>query len=507
MLVLYNLHRYSNVLSRKSYLAISFVSVFLLFFIVWIFGKEQNEAYENGRIALFPFHYVDAENTTLLASSLALPDLTRRIFNSVLPQNSFIMPIEWLKNTFPNDNTIDFSHYRRVAQEYQITTLLIGDMRSVEDSIHCTLKFLDVKANKNQKNIQIVFTQDSIYAIASQLSALLQSRFQVRPLQKGEIYLPGFDYYRVKAYMWRGDTTSARSFCDKLAEDSTDRLALRAENILEDKALKSFTTEQRREKLAPLTQSLKLFLDKDSSNADFTLLAARCMIWQEKFDAAERYLKRAYQIAPWRSEIYELLCTLHYSRYQDLGFANEIELLQKALFFNPGNIALVRQLAASYMLIDKAKKAQKLLESYLERQPSNFLLLKALGQVYIQRGQRLKIFETYEKILEIEPENTEALYNLGIYYFHNKEMGAAKGFFTKALKNNEQVNSYLYLAFIAEKESDIDLAISCLQKRLEFTNGENDVYAGEARRRLFDLMLASDRIDSSGRIKGAATGD
>ncbi|KAA3662623.1 MAG: tetratricopeptide repeat protein [Calditrichaeota bacterium] len=362
------------------------------------------------------------------------------------------------------------------------------------------MSLYNARYDEQSATAQFIFPRDSVHLGSRLILSFLQTTLGLANSPAMNIILPEPAYYQAKYFFWQGDTAAALQCMEKLSIDSADRLEVESSLALQDDKLQELSLGERRQHLASITARLDHYLSADTSHAQLNLLAARSFIWQEKFDLAAEYLKRVLQTAPWRSELYVMMSHLHYSRYQKLGFANEIELLRKALYFNPGNLGIVQQLAASYLQIDKPDKAQELLEVYLEREPDNFMLLKALGQTYIKRGQRHKIFEIYKKILEIEPDNTEAFYNLGIFYFHSGEMQAAKGFFKKALRIDPQIDSYLYLAHIAEKEDDADIAIHYLQKRLEFATQDNDEYTEEARQRLLDLMLAKGRIDSNGQV-------
>ncbi|MDQ7051953.1 MAG: hypothetical protein Q9P14_03285 [candidate division KSB1 bacterium] len=61
-------------------------------------------------------------------------------------------------------------------------------------------------------------------------------------------------------------------------------------------------------------------------------------------------------------------------------------------------------------------------------------------------------------------------------------------------------DSRLYLAKIAEKHGRLEEAIEYLRQRIRLKTGENDVYAEEARRHLFELMVALGKVDSTGRV-------
>ncbi len=240
--------------------------------------------------------------------------------------------------------------------------------------------------------------------------------------------------------------------------------------------------------------------DADSTNAELARLAAEFFVWREKFNEAALYALRAYRHAPLNSKVVALLARLHYSRYRPLGFFNEEEIYRRALALNPGDVQARLEFAAVELQLYKTVEAQKLLEEALRINPNHVGILNALGQIYVSRGLTRKIFATYQKILELQPRNAEAFYNLGIYYYHSGDDSTAERFFTRAVELGNHRDSRLYLAKIAEKHGDLQRAIHYLQERIRLKTGDNDVFAEEARRHLFNLMLALGKVDSTGRV-------
>jgi tetratricopeptide (TPR) repeat protein len=199
-------------------------------------------------------------------------------------------------------------------------------------------------------------------------------------------------------------------------------------------------------------------------------------------------LVKAAQLNPNQPRLYLSLSRLHPSRYQKLGFKNEVQLYKRAIFINPCYEDGYLMLSDFYLFENQREKAIQVLEQFLIINPNSVPALMALGKIYIVRNEILKIIEIYNRVLELEPNNSGAYYNLGILYYNSKDYDNAEKFLKRAVEIDNHLNSHLYLAYLYEIKGEYDQAIEHLRKRIRYRKGLDDEFAEEARKHLFKIL-------------------
>jgi tetratricopeptide (TPR) repeat protein len=232
----------------------------------------------------------------------------------------------------------------------------------------------------------------------------------------------------------------------------------------------------------------------DSLRGESSRLLGEMYIRLEKWNEAERAMVQARRREPTDSEIYLLLGQLHVSRLEPLGFSNELDLYEYARRLNPLNFD-AGLAAAEYLLLEsREKEALDLLEQLRRLNPNHPGVLMSLGRIYIVKGDAIKIFEVYERILALQPNNADAYYNLGIAYYNRDDFENAVKLFERAIALNNHPDARMYLAQIYERQGQIDKAIAYLRERIKLSQGDDDKVAAEARRHLYEILLARGAI-------------
>ncbi|HDL18185.1 MAG TPA: tetratricopeptide repeat protein, partial [Bacteroidetes bacterium] len=209
----------------------------------------------------------------------------------------------------------------------------------------------------------------------------------------------------------------------------------------------------------------------------------------ENFVLAEQKLKRSYRLNPNDGQLYVDFTRLHPSRYRDLKFLDEEQLFKQALFINPVSIP-ARIWYGDYLFRkNELPAATKLYQNFLEIFPRQFDLQTALGKLYITEQKYEEARHLFMQMALNFPEKADKIqFNLGVAVFHGGDTLAAKSIFEKIAEKKLNPDVYLYLAQIAEQNSEIDLAISYLRKRIRENRGLNDQYKEEARKHLVVLL-------------------
>lgn len=239
---------------------------------------------------------------------------------------------------------------------------------------------------------------------------------------------------------------------------------------------------------------------RDSNRIKIRHYSAQYHIFMHNWNAAEQEALKFYRINRMDPEVYVLLSQLNPARFNKVGFKNETELLEYALFLNPGHLSAILTLSKFYVdYCHDLPSAIKIIQQALVINPDQPELLAELGRLYVMSGEFLKIMPVFERIMEIDPANANALYNLGIYYYNQKDFSSARRLFERAIEIDSHLDSHLYLAYIYEQlastASDpekrriyIDTAISHFRYRVKHKRDSIDAYAEMARRHLNNLV-------------------
>jgi len=243
------------------------------------------------------------------------------------------------------------------------------------------------------------------------------------------------------------------------------------------------------EHLALAFNYLYLFKKGGYDHFEAARLWGEYAILAENFVLAEQNLKQCLRLNPNDDKAYLDLARLHPSRYRDLNILNEEGLYQRALFLNPGSVS-ARIWYGDYLYrAGRVREALQLDQDFLTVFPNQVDLQMALGKLLISLQSYQQASDLFEKLLHSAPRYTELLrYNLAIVYFHRGDTLSAQKIFTEIAAAHGNPDVYLYLAAIAEKRGNLDLAIEYLRQRIQKNRGLNDRYKEEARKNLVRLL-------------------
>jgi cytochrome c-type biogenesis protein CcmH/NrfG len=304
-------------------------------------------------------------------------------------------------------------------------------------------------------------------------------------------------YYTARLALARRETEPALQQAHALfrADSSNGHFVnLHARALMDHLRQKKVSKLEWEDQLRPVIPLLKSAAKRDSLQMESKRLLGQAYIYLERWNDAERALLQAHRLDPTDSKIYVNLAQLHSSRLAPLGFRNELDLYKQALAINPLD-AEAAIAAAEYLLLEnRENEAIDLLEQYRRLNPNHFDVLMSLGRYYIVKGEAAKIFETYERLLEIEPGNADIYYNLGIAYYNRKDFENAIRLFERAIALDNHLNARMYLSYIYEQQGSFDKAIHYLRERIRLSQGVEDQFADEARRHLYELLLARGEI-------------
>lgn len=501
--VLWYFYRH-NAPKNRAGLIKSVIFVTVLFFFVFLFLWFENPPPDDPvRIGFFPVVEASANASTLTWESIALAEIPTRYLQQYNDAQTLIYPISWL--TGPgNLDSLRFAEYvREFAERVQLDFAVHGNYIMKPELWQVSLSVFDVAEKRRVNRDTITLSPDRIF----ELNAIVQ-----RALSPYVASLPATDqtqhqtalsveeprYFKAQLQLLHGNEDAAvRLLDDAIAADSSTVPAL---NLLGELYLRRASKMDKQQHALKLYRKAKtLFLKAislDPEHADAHRLLGEMYIENERWNDAEKYLRRAIAADRWQAPAFVALSRLHPERFIALGFEDEAALLNHAIFINPGDFRARLMLADYYRTQNDIQKAYAETRELLAISPDNVEGLMALGRLYMFENKLLNVLETFEKVIRLAPDNANAYYNLGIVHYHKKEYEMAIRFFQRAIQLSNHADSHLYLASIYEEQGDTTKAVDHLRQRIRLRKSDDDPFFLQARARLFELMSKSGVIDS-----------
>ena len=157
-----------------------------------------------------------------------------------------------------------------------------------------------------------------------------------------------------------------------------------------------------------------------------------------------------------------------FNYHQQGNIEAAIEVMEKALRINPGNVDVLYNLGNFYFFQHNLEKAKSTFESLIDNDPENAEACHNLGSVLKKMGDLETAKKLYQKALNINPDLAVAYYNLGSIFGEQGNPEQAKSAYLAALKiNPELVEAYNNLGMIFYQQYMLDEAIDVYKKALQ----------------------------------------
>lgn len=502
--IVYYLYKLSDIFNKKKLIISIFIAILIFISTNLILWHTQRLINLKKSIAIYP---IDAD--CCKESDKWIGWAISEIIGNGLKQDSsstlLVYPVDWLQPV-ANSDSLKYDSYlksfsARIGAEYYFSGNVYYENNScyLRYKLHSPEKTIDsaeIKINCNDPHSGLNIAK----TLANQLDPELKKNCANLQNVKQSVLK---NYTLGKFLLQKNSASEAKDYFElAIKHDSTFIHAwtyLAAANLeLGRKAEKSGTSPL--EFYNSAKKSLESAQKLDSTDTQNNQFYAKHYIITQKWGLAEIKLRQMIKQNPFNPYIYLYLTQLHSSRYMDLGFENEEDLLEHALALYPGFVDAAISLSDYYYNYKQDyKPALKVLQRMLKINPSQVSVLMNLGKIYISANKVLPVINTYKKIIEIDPTNSNAYYNLGILYFNTKEYESALKLFQRAIKIDNHPDSHLYSAYIFEKmykaEKDsikrtehFENAIHHLRLRIRNRRGQDDQYAETAREHLFYLL-------------------
>lgn len=527
-LVLWNLYHYSHALRKKTFVILFLAAFFGLMGGIGFLYLQQRPAKPTDRIGLLIFPFIEqsapeSDKTSIKIAErritpqgLAIADMIAEHLRLTPGAPFYIIPTNAIFEIANFDSLVYPDYILQFAQQAQLQAIAFGEYTATANHQHqenwqVKFRFIDFRNIKAEsRSVDQTFTVKNSFKSLSEVAAefaeaiLSESSTKNSP-PAASIWqndLPADfirRYYAVHLALAKKETAQALKNARALfrADSAASHfVGLYASTVMTHLRRQRASKMEWEDSLRLVLPHLKRVAVKDSLHFENKRLLGEAYIYLEKWNEAERVFVQAYHRDPTDSKILVNLAQLHSSRLRALGFDDELDLYQQALALNPIDVE-AGIAAADYLLLqNRETEAIKLLEKFHFLNPNHLGVLMSLGRLYIVKGQAMKIFETYERILSIDPNNADAYYNLGIAYYNREDFENAIRFFERAIALNNHVNARMYLSYIYERQGEIDKALYYLRERIRLSQGEDDKFADEARRHLYELLLARGEIPS-----------
>ncbi len=519
VLILWNLYHFGQALRKKTFIAVlALASAGLLGGIGFLhFYQSPNLPGNRLGVVIFPpAEETDGANGVKIeARSFAIADMIGERLQQTPHTPFYQIPTDALFEAAHQDSLTDLGYVLRFAEQAELPvigfgTFKIGPRTNHHDSWQSNFQLFDLRkteAADAHAGIRLKLPQQfgSLQEMTAELARAILHEWTGDEKPATTVWQDQFNeellqrYYAARLAVAADQTEPALQQAFALLQTDSDFApfanlygrALMAH--LQRKAANKLEWEDSLRSAVPL---MKHAAKDDSLHGESSRRLGEMYIRLEKWNEAERALLQARRREPTDSEIYLLLGQLHVSRLKPLGFHNRLDLYEYARRLNPINIA-AGVAAANYLLLEnREKEAINLLEQLRRLNPNHLGVLMSLGRIYIVKGDAAKIFEIHERVLALEPNNADAYYNLGIAYYNRKDFENAVKLFERAIALNNHPDARMYLAQIYERQGNIDKAIAYLRERIKLSRGDDDEVAAEARRHLYEIMLARGEIPS-----------
>ena len=472
-------------------LIVGLISIFIVINIVLHIQNKPPEV--KFRLTVFPLKHSATVEKNWVGD--ALWETINKNLQLAVNKQAVVIPADYLSNIVNVDSLNDLSYIQRYNDQISGEYALLGEIEdnSTNKISYRLFRTMD-QVQLSQGTVEV--KPEQIVELGYEITNAVLKYFDFSMEEpRPEIqFIPGqsyLSYLKAKEALLRGDYSAAQQFAEQ---------SIKSDNSWADGYLmagkcwfmKAVELKKKGESpVEPFEKAFELLSQAaalDSSRGEIFAYLGEYYIYRERWSRAEQMLAKAYKLDPQFPRLYLSLSRLHQFRYRKLGFKDEKELFTRAIFLNPCYADAYLMLSDYYLFDNKREDAIRVLEQYLKINPNSVPVLMALGKIYLVRNDILKIIDVFNRVIELAPNNSDAYYNLGILYYNSEDYDNAEKFFKRAIAIDNHLNSHLYLAYLYEIQGDMEKAIYHLRMRIRYRKGLDDVFAEEARKRLYDLM-------------------
>ena len=214
-----------------------------------------------------------------------------------------------------------------------------------------------------------------------------------------------------------------------------------------------------------LDKAKEIYLEllKENSNSTTILnLLGVLYLKQQKYDEAEKFIKKAMELEPNTNTAYNLGLIF----YGKSDFKNAAKYFEQSIE-DENDTDLIKQIASCY---EKANDNPNTLKYYLKlngKYPKNLEYIRKLATLFNADNDTENALKFYLKSFELDKKDHIACTNLGSLYEKLNDTEKAKEFYKKSFKLKPNYEAYHNLGILLRKQKKYNDSISCLQQALK----------------------------------------
>jgi tetratricopeptide (TPR) repeat protein len=247
---------------------------------------------------------------------------------------------------------------------------------------------------------------------------------------------------------------------------------------------------------AKARQILSGVVRQQADTPEAACLLARMALRDSDYPGMDVFLKKALADDITDSRVYLLMSYLLTSRLEEIGFKRRAEVLERAIYFDPGYRDAVHELANEYYITGTGTQgasgttsALELITNFLKIKSGDPQILSLLGSIYLKIQRFDDALHIFTELNQRFPEDTDTYYNLGIAWFMKKDYPAALQQFEKAIAMGEHLDAYLYAGITCRMAGDREKALYYYRERVKRKTSDDDKYAVEAMTGIRKILL------------------
>ncbi|MFQ5631225.1 MAG: hypothetical protein ACE5I1_20835, partial [bacterium] len=290
LLVLWNMHRYANFLTRKKMVATIAAISFLFFAIAWELdyqGRLDTKKYSKS-VAIFAMPVAETgKSLCLQPESIAIAELAGIAITADTSNGFRAYPLDWLYEALHPDSAANTDYMQRVAVRLKYPYFAIGFLQNGKDTNTCRYSLF--KAGKTEPLLQSQFTYPAleVESAAMQLAHGISQALDIKVQPSSATEAVSHEYAEMRLVFLLGDREKAREMALAMIDDDSTKveawkclaqLSFSAPDLVE------LDRKARQRKLAKLTEMLANLSDLDTTDATLARLAANGYYWREKFN-------------------------------------------------------------------------------------------------------------------------------------------------------------------------------------------------------------------------------
>ena len=483
--------------SQKQQIIISVILIFVYITLWFAFRPPLPPQ----RIVILPSHD-ETGKIHLGDAAFKLPELIQRYAYNNLNEKYLLHRWEWLLETIGRDSLDDYSVWLRAAQNLGAQFIIESQVKNQDSEYEIIVNQVD--SNTSMENILTGSLN------LGQVIHDLDEELDIFRDRKTLPMIPVKNYIKAKALYFLDQYENSLALIENNEDNDCKVLAAgiymqKGLHIKFDRVKHEFVKFEN-----PEFKKSKIILNEIIKNnkdwPEIAYILGKIALREADYLKAETYLKKAFIDDPSDCRVHLALSYLLTERLIPIGYQNRIEILNRAIFLDPGFSTAVYELAKEYFESGTGTQtgtgttmALYTMEKFFKIKNDDPRILSLLASVYLRISRIDDAKKLFDKLMEMYPNDSDNYYNLGVVFYQKKDFKKALDYFLKAIDMDENLDSYLYAAMIYLELGDKERALKYFRERVKRMTGEDDHYAREAMQGIRTVLeeMKSDSVNAN----------